>query len=417
MPMVKMTPQLVLPSDIPWRSLKGVDLEECLYWLLADMDAKELDWRKGGLGGGAADQGRDIEAVFARPTPDGEVEIQRWWVEAKGRSGTVEASVVHDAVNRVASRADIDVVIIATNTQFSNPTRDWVREWQKTHPRPFVRLWERETLEKLVIAHPSVVVRLFEDALSLQAKADVAGMRFWSHLHIPTKKERQQFWQSRNDLCLSDSTLLAVIVGDARDSDLEYHSWLALVQDKQLQRLLELVVGKTSYLLAKSEDVNQCAIESASAYVLMVALLRFNVVDILPLFENVTQCNTPVQLVRRTRYELEEQCRSDCRRFETSGCYKSRFRIGIPKSFWARFGPATDEERPKAKHVVTSGMAILEKSTVPCQFGFHVDAEHNCPLRLQAEITPDKCPDVLTICQAVLKKGLAAHEGKRRKRI
>jgi hypothetical protein len=280
-----------------------------------------------------------------------------------------------------------------------------------------VRLWERETLEKLVIAHPSVVVRLFEDALSLQAKADVAGMRFWSHLHVPTKKERQQFWQARNELCLSDSTLLAVIVGDVRDSDLEYHSWLALVQDEQLQRLLTLVVGKTSYLLAKAEDMTQYAIGGASAYVLMVTLLRFDVVDILPLFENGTQSNMPVQLVQRTRYELEEQCRSECKRFETSGCCKTSFQIGIPKSFWERFGPATDEERPKPKHVVTSGMSILEKPTVPCKLGFRVDAEHNCLLRLQAEITPDKCPDVLAICQAVLKKGLAGHEGKRRKSI
>ncbi len=58
--------------------MKGRDLEECVYWLLDAMGAKDLEWRTGGKGGGAADGGRDLEANFYTPGVDGEVEAKKW---------------------------------------------------------------------------------------------------------------------------------------------------------------------------------------------------------------------------------------------------------------------------------------------------------------------------------------------------
>ncbi|WP_186157263.1 hypothetical protein [Burkholderia gladioli] len=57
----------VLPAAIPFEKLKSKDLEECVYWLLDAMGAKDLEWRTGGTGGGAADGGRDLEAHFFEP--------------------------------------------------------------------------------------------------------------------------------------------------------------------------------------------------------------------------------------------------------------------------------------------------------------------------------------------------------------
>src|SRR4051794_17310177 len=110
-----MPPTLVIPTNIPWSRLKQAELEECLYWLLDALGAKDLEWRKGGTGGGAADQGRDLEATFHVPTPDDELDAQRWWIESKGRSKTVEPSAVKDAVVNVENRSDVAVVVIATN--------------------------------------------------------------------------------------------------------------------------------------------------------------------------------------------------------------------------------------------------------------------------------------------------------------
>lgn len=89
---------LFLPTEIPWKDLKGKELEELLYWLFDAMGAKDLEWRIGGVNSGTADQGRDLELSFYTSSPDGELVKQRWWVEAKGRSGTVEPYDVKNAV-------------------------------------------------------------------------------------------------------------------------------------------------------------------------------------------------------------------------------------------------------------------------------------------------------------------------------
>ena len=71
-----MEQELVVPTNIPWESLKQANLEECLFWLLDSLGAKDIEWRKGGVGMGASDQGRDIEATFYMPTPDGDLRAE-----------------------------------------------------------------------------------------------------------------------------------------------------------------------------------------------------------------------------------------------------------------------------------------------------------------------------------------------------
>lgn len=126
----------VLPASIPFADLKSRDLEECLYWLFDAMGAKDLEWRTGGSGGGAADGGRDLEAHFHLPTADLDMDPQVWWIECKGRAGTVESDEVKSACVNAQARTGLDYLVVATNTQFSNPTRDWVKEFQKKNPHP-----------------------------------------------------------------------------------------------------------------------------------------------------------------------------------------------------------------------------------------------------------------------------------------
>lgn len=170
----------VLPAEIPFAELKAKDLEECVYWLLDAMGAKDLEWRTGGTGGGAADGGRDLEAHFFVPGED-DVELvrQRWWIECKGRMGTVEPDEVKSAVNNALAFEGLDYLVIVTNAQFSNPTRDWVKEWQKKHPVPKVQLWDKAQLERYLSRHPDVVLRLFSKALSLQGRYQAMESRFW----------------------------------------------------------------------------------------------------------------------------------------------------------------------------------------------------------------------------------------------
>jgi hypothetical protein len=79
----------VLPSSIPFDQLKSKDLEECVYWLLDAIGGRNLEWRTGGTGQGASDGGRDLEATFYAPGADADMVGQLWWIECKGRKGTV----------------------------------------------------------------------------------------------------------------------------------------------------------------------------------------------------------------------------------------------------------------------------------------------------------------------------------------
>jgi hypothetical protein len=100
-----------LAVDIPWRTIKGKMLEELLFELLGAMGGVDVTWRTGGTGDGAADGGRDIEVSFLHPTPDGDVEREKWWVEVKGRSKSVESSAVKSAVLNAAGNEDVDVLV------------------------------------------------------------------------------------------------------------------------------------------------------------------------------------------------------------------------------------------------------------------------------------------------------------------
>ena len=193
----------ILPAAIPFAELKGKDLEECLYWLFDAMGAKDLEWRTGGSGGGAADGGRDLEAHFFTPGADNEIEPQVWWIECKGRSGTVESDEVKSAVTNAQAKDNLDYIVIATNTQFSNPTRDWVKDWQQKYPRPKIKLWDSAHLECLLSRHPEVALRLFSQALSIQGLVQGAGIPAFG---TSWNSSRQARWLTYGRLATTSSS-------------------------------------------------------------------------------------------------------------------------------------------------------------------------------------------------------------------
>jgi len=180
----------VIPTAIPFQHLRARELEECVYWLLDAMGAKELEWRVGSLDHPTSDQGRDIEAQFGLSSPDAEVVRQKWWIECKGRSRTVEPDAVKRAVNNVQATSEVDVLVVVTNTSFSNSTRNWVSDWRRVHRRPVVKLWDKTDLERLLCRHPAATIRLFSSALTAQGRLVVLRERFWQHSAGDWDRER-----------------------------------------------------------------------------------------------------------------------------------------------------------------------------------------------------------------------------------
>lgn len=197
-------------TQVLWNEVIGAHLEELLYGLLDAMGASSLTWRAGSASGvTAADGGRDLEAVFDRPSPDGELDRQRWWIESKGRKETVERSVVQQTILDASARTDVDILVIATNSRFSNPTRDWVAERSRSHARPLIKLWDRDNLDRLVRQYPTVAARVLPSTLSDDDRLRLLVARFEELGEEPTLLDLEFFWERRSWLKEQDSGIIS----------------------------------------------------------------------------------------------------------------------------------------------------------------------------------------------------------------
>ncbi|MGW1183252.1 restriction endonuclease [Streptomyces drozdowiczii] len=200
-------------TQVLWKEVVGSQLEELLFGLLEEMGAKNLIWRAGSESGvTASDSGRDLEAVFDRPSPDGELDRQCWWIECKGRSGTVERGAVQQAVLDACASTDVDVLVIATNSRFSNPTRDWLEERLRVQPRPLIKLWDRDNLDRLVRRYPTVAARILPAMLSDEERLRLLINRFEELGEEPTQTDLDFFWGRREWLMRQESQVAVAAV-------------------------------------------------------------------------------------------------------------------------------------------------------------------------------------------------------------
>ncbi len=147
-----------LATNLDWSRLIGERLEELLWGLLSDMGAVDMTWRSGTTQGvHAADGGRDMEFSFRSPSENGGTVRERWWLESKGRRRTVGKRLVQDAVLNASAYADVDVVVVATNSIFTNSSHDWVREWNAAGRAPRALLWTARIFRRwYAITRPSL---------------------------------------------------------------------------------------------------------------------------------------------------------------------------------------------------------------------------------------------------------------------
>jgi hypothetical protein len=382
-----MSPDLVVPSNIPWQDLKGEVLEEFVYWLLDDLGAKDLEWRRGGAQATSADGSRDIEVLFHFPTPDGMVDLQRWWVQVKGRTKTVEPQAVRDTLTAAANRSDIDSLAIVTNTQFSNPTRDWVAQWQTRFPRPRIRLWDRANLESLVTKHPSVVARLTPEALSPQGRLEVLRAQFWNQSYFARPEDLDALWPVRDSLEWSSEALLAVVAGELVNGDVRARTWLGTVDQRLLAGVLGTFLLNFIYLSFRSErfGVKAERITELGAYVVSIGIRRLKSATVVALLKKVwdgtegesipskARAYMASVVLEELRAQLGDACSKDCTRI--SGDTQTEAPASIGENYWHRFSSTPSFAAPGPQRSVT-----IEKLDEPCNVGFVLGRERGCPL-------------------------------------
>jgi hypothetical protein len=401
---------LVLPSEIPWENLQGKDLEESLYWLFDSMGAHDLEWRIGGSGGGAADGGRDLELTFTIPTPDAEVINERWWIEAKGRKRTVERNAVKESVLNAAGRSDVDVFVICTNSVFSNPTVDWVKQWQVDNPRPKLRLWDRNKLEGLFSRYPEAAVRLFPDALTDQGKLEVIRTRFWSQSAYAPKLILEQLWLARASLTWSDEARVAVLASEMANGDILQRPWHTISSDTEQLNLLGLALLNVLpfCIRASKAGFEQFPYFKAIGLLISLAVRRSSAADVVK-FVNVVWESTDGEYTNDIQQlvldpvldcmirEYRDVCTSDCQCVYTKPIELNEHEI---ETYWQRFtvSPLKADENDKDRGILT-----IELFDKPCNVGFRHDDAHRCPLMALDDKKQRTLDEVLISIEGVLK--------------
>jgi len=380
-----MATDLILPSEIPWEQIKGKDLEELLYWLFDSMGAKDIEWRIGGKGAGTADQGRDLELAFFSPSPDGTLARQIWWVEAKGRHATVEPAEVHEAVLNAAGKQHIDVLVVATNTNFSNPTRDWVKEWQRNNPRPIVKLWERTELENLCSKNPLAVIRLHKEALSPQGKVAVVTTKLWDYASFSDRPLLRAIWDARTEIYIDERSLFALIASEFANGDIGARSWTSLVSNEVI--VANLCNGLLNFLYlafrANEYGVRQEPLIRAISFLILISIQNIGTNATAELLSNawdgVEGREYPMKVrelilepvLETLRAEIKDVCAKDCYRIMTDPELLQESEIEV---YWHRLKPDLVTERTE-KEILT-----IEAQEKPCKVGFDVGKDTGCPL-------------------------------------
>lgn len=130
--------------------LSNTEFENFCFDILKSLDFVNLSWRKGtGLNSSPSDQGRDIQGELLKKDVDGREHHEKWFVECKHYLKGVPPDKIQGAISWAnAERPDV-LLIIASNF-LSNPTKNYLDEYQKQNKPPYrIKVWEVKDLENL----------------------------------------------------------------------------------------------------------------------------------------------------------------------------------------------------------------------------------------------------------------------------
>jgi hypothetical protein len=386
------------------------------------MGAKDLEWRTGGSGGGGPDGGRDLEAQFYLPGVDGELEAQKWWIECKGRAGTVEPDEVKSAVINAMAMDRLECVVIATNAQFSNPTRDWVKQWQLTHSRPKVKLWDHAQLERYLSQHPEVVLRLFSEALSLDGRFKAMESRFWNKLEFATPKSLIDLWDARKQVDITSLGLFAAIANEFGNGNISHRPWAAFITPESILQVLNDSLGSFPYLINRCiiAGADQEAIIRAFAYLILAALDTSSAECVTTLISELFGRSGEVQfhqklfevllmpIATQLLSEMQDVCSSDCARMMSCDRRTLHHDKDEVVDYWLRLEDHSHDEPERPRRLLR-----IEARHESCVVGFPVDEDNYCPL-FDAEPTVKNLGDLMAVIErvATFRKAEAAEKRK-----
>ena len=401
-------PEWIIPASIPFEDLKDRDLEECLYWLLDAMGAKDIEWRVGSSGRGAADGGRDLEAQWFIAGASDEPSQQTWWFECKGRKKTVESEAVRNAATNALAYKNVDAIVVVTNTRFSNPATEWAKEWNEKHDKPQLHLWDCVKLERLISRQPTVALRLFTETLSVHGKMEALRSRFWNRIEFTPDKVLEELWQKRQELSVDGLALFALIANEIANKSIGRRPWGTTASRDDIVETLGTVLANFFYLYMRvgRAGVNQEPIFAALNHLILFALRHIKIDEVITLIEAflvrpegklipddlLEILLDPV--LNNLKDELTSVCVPGCDRVHEIRGSDLNDDIASNQNYFRRF--VQTEQHPTDNRILW-----LERLDGPCKVGFKVDKDHRCPVT-QMETKWSNIREILGIAKHVV---------------
>jgi hypothetical protein len=128
------------------------DFEELCYDLLKSIGFINLSWRKGtGLSSSPSDQGRDIQAEYVVKDFNGNIRIEKYFIECKHHLKGVSPDKIMGALSWAAAERPDELIIFVSNW-LSNPTKNYIEDYKKNN-NPFFRIkvLENKDIENILI--------------------------------------------------------------------------------------------------------------------------------------------------------------------------------------------------------------------------------------------------------------------------
>ncbi len=272
-----MTEENLLIEYIDWTLIDPEKFEKLIYFLLNSIGMKNIIWRKGGLGVSATDGGRDLECEDHSIELDGSVRIEKWWIEVKYRTNTLEKIKVQETLMNAVVNPDVDVICIVTNNVITNPTQDWINMFKEQNKAKRFVIWQGHNLENIIKNNPSLIYCFFPSSLTLKGRFNLIEKRFYSYLQFPSGTDLIDIWEDKEKLKFKPKIILPIIFAEATFGDLFERQW-GFWFEKDL--LLEtFLIGLTNILplLEKCEEIGKESyfMMQGMEYLLLSNLLNF----------------------------------------------------------------------------------------------------------------------------------------------
>ncbi len=239
-------------EDIDWSLIDPEKFEKLIYFLLDSIGMKNIIWRKGGSGVSATDGGRDLECEKHIIEEDDSIKIEKWWVEVKYRTNTLEKIKVQETLINAVGYPEVDVICIATNNVISNPTLDWINVFKLNKGKKMV-IWQGHKIEKIIKDNPSLIYRFFPSSLTLKGRFSVIDTRFYSYLQLPSSSDLIDIWENKEYLEFISKTILPIIFAEAKFGDIFERQWGFWFQKDLLFETLQFGLTNILQLLWKCE--------------------------------------------------------------------------------------------------------------------------------------------------------------------